>query len=242
MSADTWLTLGCHVVIRGNLSTRSLIVNPLIVDMLTLAMTCHDAEVYYDTTTGASAHYSQNTFALSTQIEVFGKQIAYTSQNLQHQPRPRHPNTVYYAYSDESDEDEPLKANKSDIDPLIRESTDRFLMGDEETKINSHEDIDNLVQIPRSNLSFDIQNEESDESETKTITEEVQINSSQNTAQIPPSYGKLTFDLTMPKPILTFSHFHLGYENKVFDHGRIVIDVDSNFKRSSTEDLTVPPY
>ncbi|GJY97829.1 reverse transcriptase domain-containing protein [Tanacetum coccineum] len=213
-----------------------------------------DAEVYYDTTTSVSSHYSKTTFALSAQIEVLGKQIAYISQNLQHQPRPGHPNTIYYAYFDESDEDEPLETNKSEIDPLIRESTDTFLMGDEEIELNSHEDIDDLVPILRvsekpldsldpisktfimaitnplfdfdfeftlnlNNPIFVIQKEESDESKMDTIMEEVQIPSSQSTAQIPPSYGKLNFDLTMPKPILTFSHFRYGIfgSYRVFD-------------------------
>ncbi|GKE68727.1 hypothetical protein Tco_1526799, partial [Tanacetum coccineum] len=67
-----------------------------------------DAEVYYDTTTGVSTHYSETTSAFGAQIEVFGKQTAYTIQSVQHQPRPGHPNTVYYSDdSDESDEDEP---------------------------------------------------------------------------------------------------------------------------------------
>ncbi|GJV96050.1 hypothetical protein Tco_1547627 [Tanacetum coccineum] len=126
---------------------------------------------------------------------------------------PGHPHTVYYAYSDESDEDEPSEAEKSKVDPLIRESMDTFLMGVEEIKLNSHEDIDDLVPIPKvsekpldsldlisktfdititnplfdfdseftlnsDNPIFDIQNEESDESETETIMEEVQIHSS----------------------------------------------------------------
>ncbi|GJR38179.1 hypothetical protein Tco_1213863 [Tanacetum coccineum] len=47
-----------------------------------------DAEVYYDTTTGLSAHYSETTYALSAQIEVLGKQTAYTIQSVQHQPGP----------------------------------------------------------------------------------------------------------------------------------------------------------
>ncbi|GJZ28660.1 reverse transcriptase domain-containing protein [Tanacetum coccineum] len=199
-----------------------------------------DAEVYYDTTTSVSSQYSETTSLLSAQIEVLGKQIAYISQNLQHQPRPGHPNTVYYAYSNESDEDEPSEAEKSEIYPLIRESTDTFLMGDEEIELNYHEDIDDLVPIPRAfekpldsldlisetfdmtitnplfdfdseftlnsdNSIFDIQNEESDEFETETVMEEVQIHSSQSTTQISPPYEKLTFDLTMPNPILTFS-------------------------------------
>ncbi|GJY97152.1 putative reverse transcriptase domain-containing protein [Tanacetum coccineum] len=45
--------------------------------------------------------------------------------------------------------DEPLEANKSGINPLIREPTDTFLMGDTKTKFNPHEDIDDLVPIPR---------------------------------------------------------------------------------------------
>ncbi|GJU28966.1 reverse transcriptase domain-containing protein [Tanacetum coccineum] len=157
-----------------------------------------DAEVYYNTTTGVSAHYSETAFTLS------------------------HPNTVFYAYFDESDEDKPSEIDKSEIDPLIKESTNTFLMRDGEIKINSHEDIDDLVPIPRAsdkpldsldpisktfdmyitnplfdfdskftlisdNPIFDIQNEESDDSETETIMEEVQIHSSQSTAQIPPS-------------------------------------------------------
>nr|GEU87203.1 putative reverse transcriptase domain-containing protein [Tanacetum cinerariifolium] len=156
--------------------------------------------------------------------------------------------------SDESDEDEASEADKSEIDPLIRESTDTFLMRDKEIKLNSHEDIDDLVPISKvsekpldsldpisntfdmtitnplfdfdskftlnsDNLIFDIQNEESDESETETIMEDVQIHSSQSTAQIPPSYEKLNFDLTMPNPILTFLQFRYGIfgSHYVFD-------------------------
>ncbi|GJT72256.1 reverse transcriptase domain-containing protein [Tanacetum coccineum] len=45
--------------------------------------------------------------------------------------------------------DEPLEANKSEIKPLIREPPNTFLMRDEEIELNSHEDIDDLVSIPR---------------------------------------------------------------------------------------------
>ncbi|GJT24885.1 hypothetical protein Tco_0894822 [Tanacetum coccineum] len=45
--------------------------------------------------------------------------------------------------------DEPLEANKSEINPLIREPSNTFLMGDEEIKLNSHEDINDLVPIPK---------------------------------------------------------------------------------------------
>nr|GEX90430.1 RNA-directed DNA polymerase, eukaryota [Tanacetum cinerariifolium] len=44
---------------------------------------------------------------------------------------------------------EPSEAKNSEIDSLIRESTDTFLMEDTETKFNPHKDIDDLVPIPR---------------------------------------------------------------------------------------------
>ncbi|GKE61513.1 hypothetical protein Tco_1511880, partial [Tanacetum coccineum] len=107
-------------------------------------------------------------------------------------------------------EDEPLDANKSEINPLIREPPNTFLMGDEEIELNSHKDIDDLVPIPRvsekpldsldcisktfemtitdplfdfdsslnsDNPIFGIHNEESNESETETIMDEVQNHS-----------------------------------------------------------------
>ncbi|GJS35789.1 reverse transcriptase domain-containing protein [Tanacetum coccineum] len=127
--------------------------------------------------------------------------------------RPGHPHTVYYSDSDESDEDEPSKAEKSKINPLIRGPSDAFLIGDKEMIFNPLKDIDDPVPILRvfekpldsldpisknfdmtiTNSLFDfdseftlnsdnpifvIQNEESDESETETIMEEVQIHSS----------------------------------------------------------------
>ncbi|GJU91962.1 hypothetical protein Tco_1304385 [Tanacetum coccineum] len=128
-------------------------------------------------------------------------------------------------------------------------------MGDKEIELNSHEDIDDLVPIPRvsekpldsldcisktfdmiitdplfdfdseftlnsDNLILDIQNKGgSEESETETIMDELQINSTQTTVQIPPLYEKLNFDSTMPKPILTFLHFRYGIfgSHRVFD-------------------------
>nr|GEX01286.1 hypothetical protein [Tanacetum cinerariifolium] len=88
-----------------------------------------DTEVYYDTTTGVSAHYSNTTSLLSAKIEVLGKQITYISQNLHHKPGPGHPHTIYYLDTDESDEDEPSKVEKSKINPLIREPSGALLMG-----------------------------------------------------------------------------------------------------------------
>ncbi|GJV29226.1 hypothetical protein Tco_1385674 [Tanacetum coccineum] len=46
-------------------------------------------------------------------------------------------------------EDEPSKAKKSEIDPLIREPSDTFLIGDKEIKFNPLKDIDDPVPIPR---------------------------------------------------------------------------------------------
>ncbi|GKC83984.1 hypothetical protein Tco_1139701 [Tanacetum coccineum] len=82
-----------------------------------------DTEVYYDTTNGVSAHYSETTSLLSAQIE--------------------------YLDYEESDEDEPSKAEKSKINPLIREPSDALLMGDKEIKFNPLKDIDDLVPIPK---------------------------------------------------------------------------------------------
>nr|GEV75089.1 hypothetical protein [Tanacetum cinerariifolium] len=101
-----------------------------LIENMTLHHFQWDAEVYYDTTTGVSAQYSKTTYVLS------------------------HPNTIEYTYSDESDEDEPSKVDKSEINLLIKESTDTFLMGDEEIELNSHKDIDDLVPILRTILSL----------------------------------------------------------------------------------------
>nr|GEW24030.1 hypothetical protein [Tanacetum cinerariifolium] len=79
-----------------------------------------DAEVYYDTTTNRSAHYSKTAFASSEQVEVLENDTGYTIQSVQHQSGLGHPNTFHYSYSDESDEDEPsevLQVQKS-IYPL----------------------------------------------------------------------------------------------------------------------------
>nr|GEV80075.1 hypothetical protein [Tanacetum cinerariifolium] len=65
-----------------------------------------DAEVYHDTTTDMSDHYSKTTFASSEQVEVLENDTGYTIHSVQHPPRPGYPNTFHYSYSDESDEDE----------------------------------------------------------------------------------------------------------------------------------------
>ncbi|GJU35731.1 hypothetical protein Tco_1184085 [Tanacetum coccineum] len=78
---------------------------------------------------------------------------------------------------------------------------------------------DSKFTLNSANPIFGIHNEESDESETETIIDEVQTHSPQSTAQTPPPYKKVNFDLTMPKPILTFSHFSYGIfgYHRVFD-------------------------
>ncbi|GKE12961.1 hypothetical protein Tco_1416512 [Tanacetum coccineum] len=168
--------------------------------------------------------------------------------------------------------------NIDDLVPILRvsekplDSLDPILKTFDMTITNPLFDFDSKFTLNSDNPIFDIQNEESDESKTETIIDEVQIHGSQSTAQILPPYGKLTFNLTMPKPILTFSHFHYGIfgsyrvfdilgsrllfslsygfglvflenfsklrsldlfdsgeENAVFDHGIMVIDVNSKF-------------
>ncbi|GJX90199.1 hypothetical protein Tco_0343525 [Tanacetum coccineum] len=109
-----------------------------------------DAELYYDTTTGESAHYSDTTSALSAQIEVLGKQTAYTIQSVQHQPRPGDPNTVYYSDSDESDEDEPsevLDIHKpiQSLSGNLTPSSDSVVESPSPSPI-SYEDSDSLIE------------------------------------------------------------------------------------------------
>ncbi|GJU20834.1 reverse transcriptase domain-containing protein [Tanacetum coccineum] len=134
--------------------------------------------------------------------------------------------------------DELLEATKSEINPLIGELSDTFLMGDEGIKFNPLKDIDDAVLIPRvsetpldsldsisdtfdtaitnplfefdseftlnsNNPIFDIQNKDSDVSETETIIDEVQINSSQSTTQIPPLFEDLSLDMTMHDQIVS---------------------------------------
>ncbi|GJY40961.1 hypothetical protein Tco_0428231 [Tanacetum coccineum] len=90
-------------------------------------------------------------------------------------------------------------------------------------------DFDSEFTLNLDNPILNIQNKESDESGTKTIMDEVQINSTQSTAQIPPPYEKLNFDLTMPKPILTFSRFRYGIfgdKNANFDPERDILQLE----------------
>nr|GEU58842.1 reverse transcriptase domain-containing protein [Tanacetum cinerariifolium] len=51
-------------------------------------------------------------------------------------------------------EDEHSQVKKSEINPLIREPSNTFLMGDEEIKLNSHKNIDDLVPILRTIISL----------------------------------------------------------------------------------------
>ncbi|GJZ93387.1 hypothetical protein Tco_0665452 [Tanacetum coccineum] len=174
-----------------------------------------DAKVYHDTTTDMSAHYSKTTFASSEQVEdeplevlPDQKSINPLSGSLTPSPDPVVESLPLLSLL--AGIDEPLEAKKSKINPLIREPPNTFLMGDKEIDLNSHEDIDDLVPIPRvsekpldsldcisktfdmtitdplfdfdstlnsDNPIFGIHNEESDESETETIMDEVQNHS-----------------------------------------------------------------
>ncbi|GKD63876.1 hypothetical protein Tco_1305984 [Tanacetum coccineum] len=111
-------------------------------------------------------------------------------------------------FSPLKDIDDPVPIPRVSKKPL--DSLDLISKAFEMTITNPLFDFDSEFTLNSDNPIFDIQNEKSDESDTETIIEEVQIHSSQSTAQIPPPYGKLTFDLTMLKPILTFSHSRYG--------------------------------
>nr|GEX27564.1 hypothetical protein [Tanacetum cinerariifolium] len=97
-----------------------------------------DSKVQYDTTTDMNAHYSKITFASSKQVEI-------------------PPYIDYGIYDSEEDilflenvlKDELPEAEKLEINPLIGDMSDTFLMGDEGIKFNPFKDIDDPVPIPR---------------------------------------------------------------------------------------------
>ncbi|GJZ93945.1 reverse transcriptase domain-containing protein [Tanacetum coccineum] len=87
-------------------------------------------------------------------------------------------------------EDEPSETKKSEIDPLIREALNTFLIGDEEIELNSHENIDDLVPIPRV---------------------------SEKPLDYLDPISK-TFDMTITNPLFDFdSEFTLNSDNPIFD-------------------------
>nr|GFA53552.1 hypothetical protein [Tanacetum cinerariifolium] len=87
-------------------------------------------------------------------------------------------------------EDEPSEAKKTEIDPLIREPSNTFLMGDEEIELNSHENIDELVPIPR--------------------VSEKPLDSLDPILK--------TFDMTITNPLFDFdSEFTLNLDDPIFD-------------------------
>ncbi|GJV97884.1 hypothetical protein Tco_1549461 [Tanacetum coccineum] len=219
-----------------------------------------DAEVYYNTTTDMSVHYSETTFASRERVEETNTLLPHhdsTSLEVNDDifnpegdirllerllnldstkdlPPPHELNNE--TFDPEGDvlilenllKDDPLEAKNLEIDSLIKGPSDTFLIGDADIKLNPPIDVDNLVPISRvsekpldsfnpiletskttitdplfdfdseftlnsDNPILDIQNKESDESETETIMDEVQINSTQSTAQIPPLYGTTFF-------------------------------------------------
>ncbi|GKB01264.1 hypothetical protein Tco_0829308 [Tanacetum coccineum] len=88
------------------------------------------------------------------------------------------------------------------LDPILETS--------KTTIIDPLFDFDSEFTLNSDNPILDIQNKESGESETETIMDEVQINSTQSTAQIPPPYGKFSIDITIPNPIVSLSRFRYG--------------------------------
>ncbi|GJW26334.1 reverse transcriptase domain-containing protein [Tanacetum coccineum] len=111
--------------------------------------------------------------------------------------------------------DEDIKLNPPmDVDNLVPiprvsekplDSLDPILETSKTTITDPLFDFDSEFTLNSDNPILDIQNKESDESETETIMDEVQINSTQSTAQIPPPYGKFSIDITIPNPIVSLS-------------------------------------
>ncbi|GJW07106.1 reverse transcriptase domain-containing protein [Tanacetum coccineum] len=151
----------------------------------------------------------------------------------------------------------PLK----DIDdhvPILRvsetplESLDPILDTFDSAFTNPLFELDSEYTLNYDNPIFDIQNKDSDASKTETITDEVQIDSLQSTAKIPPLFEALTSDMTIHDIILyrirhgmvdssrlsfylgllftegvseshSLDSFELGDENVVFDPRTIAI-------------------
>ncbi|GKC66893.1 reverse transcriptase domain-containing protein, partial [Tanacetum coccineum] len=187
--------------------------------------------------------------------------------------------------------DEPLDVEESKIYPLIGESSNTFLMGDEEIKVDPFKEINDPILNPKAsktildsidsisdsydtsytnpskldseytlnydNQIFNIQNEHSEEPETKTIMDEIH-----STVQIPPLFEELTSDKSMHDIILhqirhgmvNSSHlsfylgllflednfeslssdsFELGDQNVVFDPGIFFINGVFSFTRKT---------
>ncbi|GJR55363.1 putative reverse transcriptase domain-containing protein [Tanacetum coccineum] len=87
-------------------------------------------------------------------------------------------------FSPLKDIDDPVPIPKVSEKPL--DSLDPISKTFEMTITNPLFDFDSEFTLNSDNPIFDIQNEKSDESDTETIMEKVQIHSSQSTAQIPP--------------------------------------------------------
>ncbi|GJS75548.1 hypothetical protein Tco_0725429 [Tanacetum coccineum] len=87
-------------------------------------------------------------------------------------------------------EDEPFEAKKSEINPLIKEPPNTFLMGDKEITLNPLEDGDELVPIPR--------------------VSEKPLDSLDPISK--------TFDMTITNTLFNFDYeFTLNSENPIFD-------------------------
>ncbi|GKB29177.1 hypothetical protein Tco_0868578 [Tanacetum coccineum] len=162
-----------------------------------------DAEVYYDTTTGVSARYSETTSLLKAEKSKINLLI-------------REPSDVFLMGDKEikfnplKDIDDPVRIPRVSEKPL--DSLDLILKTFDITITNPLFDFDSKFTLNLDNHIFDIQNEESDESEMKTITKEVRIHSSQSTTQIRPLYSFLLagFHMIVKTTVLVFNPPKLG--------------------------------
>ncbi|GKC08662.1 hypothetical protein Tco_1000272, partial [Tanacetum coccineum] len=96
--------------------------------------------------------------------------------------------------------DEPLDVEESKIYPLIRESSNTFLMGDEEIKVDPFKEINDPILNPKASKTIldSIDSiSDSEEPETKTIMDEIH-----STVQIPPLFEELTSDKSIHDIIL----------------------------------------
>ncbi|GJX01228.1 hypothetical protein Tco_0185141 [Tanacetum coccineum] len=128
-----------------------------------------DAEVYYDTTTSDEPSEAKKS-KINPLIRGPSDTFLMGDKEIKFNPL--------------KDIDDPVPIPRVSEKPL--DSLDPVLKTFVMTITNPLFDFDSKFTLNLDNPIFDIQNEESDEPETETIIDEVQIHSSQSTAQIPP--------------------------------------------------------
>ncbi|GKD16432.1 hypothetical protein Tco_1205590 [Tanacetum coccineum] len=126
-----------------------------------------------------------------------------------------------------------LEAEKVSETPM--DSLDSILDTFDSAFTNPLFELDSEYSLNYDNSIFDIQNKDSDESETETIMNEVQFNDSQCIAQIPPPFKDLSINVPMHDIILSrFRHGMVDSSCLSFYPGLLFLE---GFSKSHSLDL-----